>query len=38
VRSLQQALAAGLYPFVLADAIKLCLAAAVMPAAWKLLR
>jgi biotin transport system substrate-specific component len=38
LRSLQQALAAGLYPFVLADAIKLCLAAAVMPAAWKLLR
>ena len=38
LRSLQQALAAGLYPFVLADTIKLCLAAAVMPAAWKLLR
>jgi biotin transport system substrate-specific component len=38
LRSLQQALAAGLYPFVLADTLKLCLAAAVMPAAWKLLR
>jgi biotin transport system substrate-specific component len=38
LRSFQQALAVGLYPFVLADAIKLCLAAAVMPAAWKLLR
>ena len=37
-RSFQQALAVGLYPFVLADAVKLCLAAAVMPAAWKLLR
>jgi biotin transport system substrate-specific component len=38
LRSLQQALAVGLYPFVLADTIKLCLAAAIMPAAWKLLR
>ena len=38
LRSLQQALAVGLYPFVLADTVKLCLAAAVMPAAWKLLR
>jgi biotin transport system substrate-specific component len=35
-RSLDQALAVGLYPFVLADAIKLCVAAAVMPAAWRL--
>ena len=38
LRPLQQALAVGLYPFVLADTVKLCLAAAVMPAAWKLLR
>ena len=37
-RSLQAALAAGLYPFVVADAIKLCLAAAVMPIAWRALR
>jgi biotin transport system substrate-specific component len=37
-RSLNAALAAGLYPFVIADAIKLCLAASVMPAAWRLLR
>jgi biotin transport system substrate-specific component len=35
-RSLNQALATGFYPFVLADTIKLCLAAAVMPAAWRL--
>ena len=37
-RSLNAALAAGFYPFVIADAIKLCLAASVMPAAWRLLR
>ena len=37
-RSLQAAMAAGLYPFILADAVKLCLAAAVMPLAWRLLR
>lgn len=37
-RSLDQALAVGFYPFVLADAVKLALAAAVMPAAWRLLR
>lgn len=37
-RSLNAALAAGLYPFVIADAIKLCLAASVMPAGWRLLR
>lgn len=35
-RSLAAALATGFYPFVLADAIKLCLAATVMPAAWRL--
>jgi biotin transport system substrate-specific component len=35
-RSLQTALAVGFYPFVVADLIKLCLAAAVMPAAWRL--
>jgi biotin transport system substrate-specific component len=32
------ALAAGLYPFVLVDAIKIAASAAVMPAAWRLLR
>jgi biotin transport system substrate-specific component len=36
-RSFQGALAVGFYPFVLADLAKLALAAAVMPAAWKLL-
>lgn len=36
-RSLDAALATGFYPFVLADAIKLCVAATVMPAAWRLL-
>jgi biotin transport system substrate-specific component len=36
-RSLQTALAVGFYPFVLADLIKLAVAATVMPAAWKLL-
>jgi biotin transport system substrate-specific component len=36
-RSLQAALATGFYPFVLADTIKLCLAAAVMPVAWRFL-
>jgi biotin transport system substrate-specific component len=36
-RSLQTALAVGFYPFVLADLVKLAVAAAVMPAAWKLL-
>ena len=37
-RSLNAALATGFYPFVIADAIKLCLAATVMPAAWRFLR
>jgi biotin transport system substrate-specific component len=37
-RSLGGALAVGFYPFVIADAIKLCLAAALMPLAWKILR
>ncbi len=36
-RSLGAALATGFYPFVLADAIKLCLVATVMPAAWRFL-
>jgi biotin transport system substrate-specific component len=36
-RSLQTALAFGFYPFVLVDLAKLAIAAAVMPAAWKLL-
>jgi biotin transport system substrate-specific component len=36
-RSLNAALATGFYPFVIADAIKLCLAATVMPAAWRFL-
>jgi biotin transport system substrate-specific component len=35
--ALQAALAAGFYPFVLADCLKLAVAAAVMPAAWRLL-
>jgi len=34
----QPALAAGFYPFVIKDTIKLALAAGVMPAVWKLLR
>lgn len=33
----QAALAAGFYPFVVADAIKLAAAAAVMPSVWRLL-
>jgi len=37
-RSLNAALATGFYPFVIADAIKLCLAATVMPVAWRFLR
>lgn len=36
-RSFAAALATGFYPFVIADAIKLCLAATVMPAAWRFL-
>ena len=36
-RSLDAALAVGFYPFVIADAIKLCLAATVMPVAWRFL-
>ena len=36
-RSLQTALAVGFYPFVVVDLAKLAIAAAVMPAAWKLL-
>lgn len=36
-RSLQGALAMGFYPFVIADLVKICLAAAVMPVAWRLL-
>jgi biotin transport system substrate-specific component len=36
-RSLNAALATGFYPFVVADAIKLCLAATVMPVAWRFL-
>jgi biotin transport system substrate-specific component len=32
------ALAAGLYPFVLADLVKVCIASAVLPAVWRLLR
>lgn len=34
-RSLQAALAAGFYPFVVADFLKLCLAAAVTPSLWR---
>ena len=34
----QAALATGFYPFILADAVKLALAAGVMPGLWKLLR
>jgi biotin transport system substrate-specific component len=36
-RSLSTALAVGFYPFVFADLVKLGLAAAIMPAAWKFL-
>ena len=36
-RSLGAAMSIGFYPFVLADLAKLCLAAAIMPAAWKFL-
>jgi biotin transport system substrate-specific component len=36
-RSLQAALAVGFYPFVIADVVKICLAAAVMPVAWRTL-
>jgi biotin transport system substrate-specific component len=36
-RSLGAALATGFYPFVFADAIKLCFAATVMPVAWRFL-
>jgi len=35
---LSAALAAGLYPFIAADVLKVFLAAAVLPAAWKFLR
>ncbi len=31
------ALAAGLYPFIPVDLVKICIAAAIMPAVWKLL-
>jgi biotin transporter BioY len=33
--SVRAALAAGLYPFVLADLVKLLVAASVMPALWR---
>ena len=36
-RSLQAALVAGFYPFVVADCLKLLAAAAIMPAAWRLI-
>ena len=36
-RSLQGALAVGFYPFVVADLVKICLAATVMPVAWRIL-
>ncbi len=36
-RTLDAALAAGFYPFILADLFKLCVAGAIMPAAWRLL-
>ena len=36
-RSLQAALNVGFYPFVVADLVKICLAATVMPMAWRLL-
>jgi biotin transport system substrate-specific component len=35
---LRAALAAGLYPFVVADLVKVALASAVLPSAWKMLR
>ncbi|HEX2030233.1 MAG TPA: biotin transporter BioY [Actinomycetota bacterium] len=35
--SAEQALAAGLYPFVIGDTLKLLLAAALLPAAWRLI-
>ena len=34
---LSQALATGLYPFIPVDLIKICIAAGIMPAVWKLL-
>ena len=34
---LDRALAAGLYPFVLVDVLKVVLAASILPVAWKLL-
>ena len=34
---LQSALAVGLYPFIAVDVLKICVAAAIMPIAWKLL-
>jgi biotin transport system substrate-specific component len=36
-RSLHAALNVGFYPFVVADLVKICLAATVMPMAWRLL-
>jgi biotin transport system substrate-specific component len=36
-RTLQAALAVGFYPFVLADLVKICFAATIMPVAWRLL-
>ena len=36
-RSLQAALQVGFYPFVAADIMKICLAATIMPVAWRLL-
>jgi biotin transport system substrate-specific component len=36
-RTLQAALAVGFYPFVFYDFLKICLAATIMPAAWRLL-
>jgi biotin transport system substrate-specific component len=36
-RSLQAALQVGFYPFVVADLVKICLAATIMPMAWRLL-
>jgi biotin transport system substrate-specific component len=36
-RSLQTALELGFYPFVIADVVKICLAATIMPMAWRLL-
>ena len=35
---IQKALAAGLYPFIVGDLLKIALAAAVLPAGWKLLK